>query len=106
MENPPDYNLKNVHARVILHYSDNDWLSAPIDVARLHAQLPNAEKNHIPDEKFERKLFLMWNFYPKKIEFNAICHIFILPFYRYGFCLGYWSQRRSIQSNHCEHGAI
>lgn len=52
---PPDYNLKNVLARVILHYSDNDWLSAPIDVERLYAQLPNVEKNHIPDKRFERK---------------------------------------------------
>lgn len=50
---PPDYALNNVRARVILHYSDNDWLSAPIDVERLHAKLPNAERHHIPDKKFE-----------------------------------------------------
>lgn len=54
-EHPPEYNLKNVLARVILHYSDNDWLSATVDVDRLYAQLPNAERNHIPDERFERK---------------------------------------------------
>lgn len=49
---PPDYNLSNVKSRVILHYSDNDWLSSPIDVDRLYAKLPNAQINHIPDERY------------------------------------------------------
>lgn len=60
---PPDYNLGNVFARVILHYSDNDWLSSPIDVQRLYSRLPNAELNHIPDEKFEQYVF----FYQQKL---------------------------------------
>lgn len=55
---PPDYNLNNVRARVILHYSDNDWLSAPLDVQRLYMKLPNAEMNHIPDKKFEHMDFV------------------------------------------------
>lgn len=50
-ETPPDYTLSNVKSRVILHYSDNDWLSSPIDVDRLYAKLPNAQINHIPDER-------------------------------------------------------
>lgn len=48
---PPDYKLHRVTSRVILHYSDNDWLSSPIDVDRLYAKLPNVERNHIPDER-------------------------------------------------------
>lgn len=67
-ETPPDYNLKNVLARVILHYSDNDWLSSPIDVKRLYGELPNVEKNHIPDERFERKYF------------TGTCHLILIPF--------------------------
>lgn len=50
---PPDYDLSNVKSRVILHYSDNDWLSSPIDVDRLFAKLPNAQINHIPDERYK-----------------------------------------------------
>lgn len=51
-ETPPDYNLKNVTARVILHYADNDYLSSPIDVDRLYAKLPNVERNHVPDRRY------------------------------------------------------
>lgn len=48
---PPSYNLSNVKARVVLHYSDNDWFSSPIDVDRLFKQLPNAELDHVPDPR-------------------------------------------------------
>lgn len=51
-ETPPDYNLANIASRVILHYSDNDWLNSPVDVERLFAKLPNAQRHHIPDEKY------------------------------------------------------
>lgn len=50
--------MSKVSSRVILHYSDNDWLSSPIDVQRLYAKLPNSEMHHIPDEKFEHMDFV------------------------------------------------
>lgn len=52
-ETPPDYKLNRVTSRVVLHYSDNDWLSSPIDVDRLYAKLPNVQRNHVPDRRYE-----------------------------------------------------
>lgn len=52
-EIPPDYTLSRVTSRVILHYSDNDWLSSPIDVDRLYGKLPNVQRNHVPDKRYE-----------------------------------------------------
>lgn len=68
---PPDYNLANVKSRVILHYSDNDWLSSPIDVQRLHQLLPNSEMNHIPDEKFEHMDFV-WGMGTRSMLYEPI----------------------------------
>lgn len=51
-ETPPDYKLNRVTSRVVLHYSDNDWLSSPIDVDRLYAKLPNVQRNHVPDRRY------------------------------------------------------
>lgn len=68
---PPEYNLENVVSRVILHYSDNDWLSSPIDVQRLHTKLPNAEMNHIPDEKFEHMDFV-WGIGARSVLYDPI----------------------------------
>lgn len=68
---PPEYNLKNVLARVILHYSDNDWLASPIDVERLYGQLPNVEKNHIPDALFEHMDFV-WGWSARDVLYNPI----------------------------------
>lgn len=68
---PPDYNLNNVQARVILHYSDNDWLSAPVDVERLYKKLPNAEINHIPDKKYEHMDFV-WGIGAKEVLYKPI----------------------------------
>lgn len=39
--NPPDYNLTAVTAKVFLHYANNDWFSAIVDVQRLSEILPN-----------------------------------------------------------------
>lgn len=38
---PPAYKLKNVRCKVVLHYSENDWLATPEDVEELQQRLPN-----------------------------------------------------------------
>ncbi|XP_069680505.1 lipase 3-like [Periplaneta americana] len=43
---PPDYDLSKVTAPVALHYSDNDWLAAVVDVEELHSKLPNCIAMH------------------------------------------------------------
>ncbi|XP_059621163.1 lipase 3-like [Phlebotomus argentipes] len=39
--NPPDYPLDRITAPIALHFSDNDWLAAVVDVNRLRGQLRN-----------------------------------------------------------------
>lgn len=70
-EIPPDYNLKNVVARVILHYADNDWLAAVTDVERLHKLLPNSEMNHVSDRWFEHMDFV-WGIETKEMLYEPI----------------------------------
>lgn len=55
---PPEYNLANVVAPVILHYSDNDWLASSIDVERLYRKLPNAKLQPVPDRTYEHMDFV------------------------------------------------
>ncbi|XP_072932991.1 lipase 3-like [Epargyreus clarus] len=43
---PPDYDLNGITVPIILFYSDNDWLSHPIDVATLKEHLPNVHKSY------------------------------------------------------------
>uniref|UniRef100_A0A1B0CG72 Partial AB-hydrolase lipase domain-containing protein n=1 Tax=Lutzomyia longipalpis TaxID=7200 RepID=A0A1B0CG72_LUTLO len=38
---PPDYPLDRITAPIALHFSDNDWLAAVVDVQRLRSQLRN-----------------------------------------------------------------
>lgn len=38
---PPEYNLTAVTASVYLHYANNDWFSAIVDVQQLSEILPN-----------------------------------------------------------------
>ncbi|XP_052866732.1 lipase 3-like [Anopheles cruzii] len=39
---PPNYPLNRVTAPVALHYGDNDWLAAVVDVRELHAAISNS----------------------------------------------------------------
>lgn len=94
---PPDYNLANVRARVILHYADNDWLSSPIDVQRLYQKLPNSEMNHIPDERFEHMVNYL-NFRSQSVKSKLILIYFLFSL---GLCMGHWSSIYVIRSNHC-----
>lgn len=52
--NPPDYPLENISCPVALHYSDNDWLAAVVDVEELAGKLDKAliGKFRVSDNKF------------------------------------------------------
>lgn len=53
--NPPDYPLGNIYCPIALHYSDNDWLAAVVDVERLAGYLPSSAligKFRVSDPKF------------------------------------------------------
>lgn len=50
---PPNYDLSAISAPVYLHYSQNDWMAAMIDVEELASKLGNlAELHLISDPKF------------------------------------------------------
>ncbi|XP_055640361.1 lipase 3-like [Toxorhynchites rutilus septentrionalis] len=48
-EKPPDYNLTNIVAPIILHYGRNDHLAHVENVERLARQLPNLMESHLID---------------------------------------------------------
>lgn len=41
---PPEYDLKKIKSPISLYYSDNDWLSAQVDVEKLMKKLPNVKE--------------------------------------------------------------
>lgn len=43
---PPDYEVTRITAPIALHYSENDFLSEPVDVLRLSKMLPNVVDLH------------------------------------------------------------
>lgn len=42
---PPNYDLSQVHARVVNIWGENDWLSPPEDVRRTLSEMPNVVRN-------------------------------------------------------------
>ena len=58
-ETPPDYNLKNVIARVAIYYGQTDWLTVVKDVRKLIEELPNTIKDYlVPHPKFNHSDFV------------------------------------------------
>lgn len=50
---PPEYNLKNVEAKIVVHYVKNDGVLLGKNVERVIKQLPNVISVHlIPDNQF------------------------------------------------------
>ncbi|KAF4521288.1 hypothetical protein B566_EDAN002292 [Ephemera danica] len=56
---PPDYPLEKITAPVYLHWSDNDWLAYPDDVATLYSRLSNGKASiRVPLDAFNHLDFL------------------------------------------------
>lgn len=72
---PPNYNLRNIRAPVALHYSSNDWLAEPIDVAELNAGLPNSLGMFlVPDQRFNH-LDFMWAIDVRTLLYDRVINI-------------------------------
>ncbi|XP_055611395.1 lipase 3-like [Uranotaenia lowii] len=57
---PPEYNLTNVRAPVLIYYGQDDHLSTPTDVGRLAQELPNVVSlNQVADASFGHMDFLL-----------------------------------------------
>lgn len=69
---PPKYDLARITARVALHYSDNDWLAAVVDVNQLSDELQNlVGKYRVPDGKFNHMDFC-WGKDAKRFVYDRV----------------------------------
>lgn len=69
---PPKYNLERVKVPVYIFYSENDFLTHPVDVQRLAEKLPNVVKKHkIEYNKFNHIDYL-WGKDSKVLLYNYI----------------------------------
>lgn len=72
---PPKYNLKSVTAPVALHYSDNDWMSASVDVDQLGKEISNLiGKFRVPMKEFNH-LDFMWGIDAKTLIYNRVMNL-------------------------------
>lgn len=72
---PPNYNLRNVRAPVALHYSNNDLLAEPVDVAELESRLGNViGKFLVPDQRFNH-LDFTWAIDARPLLYNRVLEI-------------------------------
>lgn len=69
---PPSYDLARITARVALHYSDNDWLAAVVDVNQLSDELQNlVGKYRVADGKFNHMDFC-WGKDAKRFVYDRV----------------------------------
>lgn len=69
---PPAYKLKNVRCKVALHYSENDWLSTPEDVAELHRQLPNVLVKMLVDYPEFNHVDFVWGINARQLLYRRV----------------------------------
>lgn len=69
---PPEYDPTKVTSRVALHYSENDWLAAIVDVDKLSNKLQNlVGKYLVPDRKFNHMDFC-WGKDAKRLVYDRV----------------------------------
>lgn len=64
---PPKYDLEQITVPLYLFYTQNDWMSSDIDVARLHEELKTSELIFINDTKFNHANYVYGAKAPKLI---------------------------------------
>jgi len=69
---PPEYNLKNAKAPVLLYYGANDWMCDVGDVRKLRDNLPNMKLDYlVPFNKWAHLDFI-WGTEAKKYVYDEI----------------------------------
>ncbi|XP_049837009.1 lipase 3-like [Schistocerca gregaria] len=69
---PPDYDLSKVTAKVVLHYSNNDWCAGVKDVDRLYEELPNCIGRFLVAEDSFSHLDFMWAIHAKELVYDKV----------------------------------
>lgn len=69
---PPDYNLRNVTAKVALHYGANDWLTIPRDVEKLHQALPNVVGKFLVKYPEFNHLDFVWGIDARELVYEKV----------------------------------
>lgn len=67
--NPPEYKLENVKAKIALYCGQNDWLAQPGDVETLSQALPNVVARHL---KNFNHIDFVWAIDAQKIVWNEM----------------------------------
>lgn len=69
---PPKYDTTKITSRVAMHYSDNDWLAAVVDVDKLANKVQNlVGKYRVPDAKFNHMDFC-WGKDAKRYVYDRV----------------------------------
>lgn len=69
---PPKYDTSKITSRVALHYSDNDWLAAVVDVDKLSNRLQNmVGKYRVPESRFNHMDFC-WGKDAKRYVYDRV----------------------------------
>lgn len=69
---PPDYNLKNCTAKVLIMYADQDTLAAAEDVRRLPRELSNVVEIHRVDAETFNHVDFIWATDAKELVYDYI----------------------------------
>lgn len=69
---PPEYNLKNVKAKMILYYVENDTMILGMNVERLIKRLPNVVASHLIKHKPFGHMDYLWGKDIRELAYDNI----------------------------------
>ncbi|XP_059057612.1 lipase 3-like [Achroia grisella] len=70
---PPVYDVSQIQTPVALYYSEEDWLSHPKDVERLHRELPNVTEHYkVPEAHFSHMDYQFYKNAPQVVYHKLI----------------------------------
>ncbi|XP_030080404.1 lipase 1-like [Drosophila hydei] len=79
---PPDYPLEKITAPVALYYTQNDYMSAVVDVKRLIKHLPNVVEDHMYPYKKWNHIDMIWGISARRLAQPRMLEV--MQFYEAG----------------------
>lgn len=71
----PEYDLANVQAPVVLHYSLNDWLADERDVQRLVSELGNVKAVHLVEDRLFNHFDFLWGLDARRLVYERVVKV-------------------------------